>query len=485
MDVNDTGMQPFESNGNYIVCNGEIYNFEKLYEQHKIQNKTRCDCNIILPLCQKVGFLDMISNHLRAEFAIIYYDKTKNHLFVARDRYGVRPIFYGFNSKTKIIGFASEMKVLHPIMEYIEPIKPNHMFTIDLNQLSFDLTKLIKKENYYNYENLTTISTYDDINYIHERINKLLTKAVKFRLNADREIGFLLSGGFDSSIIVAIATRILGPNNITCFSIGFEGSSDVEAAKKVVKYLGIEKHHIVPFDVKKGLDSLEDTIKAIESYDITTIRASVPQYIMAKYINENTNIKVLLSGEGSDEIHGSYRYFRDAPNMVEFHSESIRLLEELYMFDNLRTDRTMAAHGLEVRIPFLDYKYVEFVAKIYPKLLMSNDKIEKKIIRDSFKNYLPDEILYRAKEAFSDAVSSKEQCWYQSIQKEAQNSIGQELKNNLFSINPPKSIEALYYRQIFNKIYPNRDNIISHYWMPKFQNEEITDPSATILKCYK
>jgi asparagine synthase (glutamine-hydrolysing) len=428
----------------------------------------------------------MIRSELDGEFAMVVYDKNAQSILAARDRYGVRPLFYGYNTKTRTIGFASEMKALHSIMEFVQPVNPWEMATIDLTIDPEDTSKAIVFSQYYNYEELTWTSVYNDVNCIHEKINELLTSAVSKRLHADRPVGFLLSGGLDSSLIVAIATKILGPDKVVCFSIGLPDSSDVIAAKKVVEFLGIKQHHIIPFTIEQGLDAINDVVEAIESYDITTIRASTPQLLMAKYIKENTDIRVLLSGEGSDEIHGSYRYFRDAPNYTEFHQETVRLLRELFMFDCLRTDRTMANSGLEVRVPFLDFVYVEFVMKIYPKLLMYADKqIEKQIVRDSFKGYLPDEILYRSKEAFSDAVSSPEQSWYKSIQKKVETIItDEELTNNPFIVNKPETKEALYFRRIFDRIYPNRDNVIAHYWLPRFQKEKVLDPSATVLKCY-
>jgi len=504
MDISDDGLQPFQTpNNNYVICNGEIYNHEQLALEHSINMRTKCDCEVILPLYEKLGFVDMIKS-LDAEFAMVIFDEFHQTLYVVRDRYGVRPLFYGWNKTTQTYGFASEMKALHDIMEWVEPVEPNKFFRFDLK------ANVIEQIAYYDYQSLglssipvgekreprfsnrleksavrTFFSPYPDTD-IKLMINNLLTVAVKKRLCADRPVGFLLSGGLDSSLIVAIATRILGPDNITCFSIGLENSPDVIASKVVAKYLGIKNHHIILFDIDTGINAIPEVIKIIESYDITTIRASTPQYLMSKYIEENTNIKVLLSGEGSDEIHGSYRYFRDAPDPEQFHLETVRLLKELYMFDNLRTDRTMASSGLEVRVPFLDFAYVEFINKIDPQLLMyTPDRMEKQIIRDSFIGYLPDEILYRSKEAFSDAVSSTEVNWFKSIQTLASKTISQnDVENNPFEFNKPKLPDALYFRRIFNECYPGRDNVISHYWLPKFQKEIITDPSATILVSY-
>lgn len=480
MDTSNDGLQPFSNKTNHVICNGEIYNYEQLSKSLNILMKSKCDCEVILPLYEKLGFVEMIKN-IDAEFALVIYDEKQNNIYAARDRYGVRPLFYGWDTKNNIYGFSSEMKALHNIMDHVIPVIPNEYYIFDVNNFT------LQTFTYFDYKEYIKSSYIMNINeLIKTSINHLLTNAVKKRLHTDRPIGFLLSGGLDSSLIVAIASKILGAENITCFSIGLENSPDVIASKVVTKYLGIKNHHIINFDIDTGICYIPEVIKQIESYDITTIRASTPQYIMAKYISENTNIKVLLSGEGSDEIHGSYRYFRDAPNTEEFHLESIRLLKELYMFDNLRTDRTMSGNGLEVRVPFLDFDYVNFIMNINPEILMYTDKqIEKQIIRDSFIGYLPNEILYRSKEAFSDAVSSTEKNWFKSIQQLASETITEsDILNSKYEFNKPKTSEALYFRNIFEEFYPNRCKLIDHYWLPKFQKEEIHDPSATILKCY-
>jgi len=485
MDKSDAGLQPFTNQlGNVVVCNGEIYNYTQLAQKYDIEMKTTCDCEILLPLYQKNGFETMIRQNLDAEFATILYDRNKSIIYAARDRYGVRPLYFGYHSEKQLFGFASELKALHSVMSYVSQVRPNDLMTVDLTNC--DLLASLSMSPYYDYGHLIPNPDLSDRLFIQTKIKELLTTAVAKRLYADRPIGFLLSGGLDSSLIVAIATKILGPEKIVCFSTGVEGSPDVEAAKEVVKYLGIKNHHIVPFSVTQGLSELPNVIRTIETYDITTIRASTPQHLLAKYISQETEIKVLLSGEGSDEIHGSYRYFRDAPDANQFHKETVRLLSELYLFDNKRTDRTMAGHGLEVRVPFLDFDYVEFIMRIDPELLMYRpDHMEKQIVRDSFKGYLPDKILYRSKEAFSDAVSNDHLNWAQTIQQVADQEISDaELYQIEYSYNSPKTKDALYFRRIFDQIYPGRDALIPHYWLPKFQVEEILDPSARVLKCY-
>lgn len=479
MDVSNDGLQPFTRGTNHVICNGEIYNFAELAKEHGIEMRTKCDCEVILPLYEKLGFVEMIKS-LKSEFAMIVFDEENQILYAGRDKFGVRPLFFGQNKSTRTYGFASEMKALHDIMEDIEPVKPNVFFKFDLK------TETIERIPYYDYQSLNMPPVIYSEDFIKERIRELFTNAVRTRLFTDRPIGFLLSGGLDSSLILAIACRILGPENVTCFSVGMEQSPDVIAAKRVVEYLGIKNHHIIPFDVETGIKMIPEVIKVIESYDITTIRASTCQLKMTKYIRENTDIKVLLSGEGSDEVIGGYRYFRDAPNAEQFHLETIRLLEELYMFDNLRTDKTISNQGLEVRVPYLDYSYVEFIMSIDPELLMyKSGQMEKQFLRDSFVGYLPDEILYRSKEAFSDAVSSTEVNWFKSVQKFASETITEEdVTNNPFEFNKPQTIDALFFREIFNSHYPGRDNVISHYWLPRFQKEIVNDPSAIVLKCY-
>ena len=487
MDITDAGLQPFRHGSKHIVCNGEIYNYQFLAKNYSIDMESKCDCEVLLPLYEKVGF-DIMIDELDAEFALILYDGDRRTVNIARDKFGVRPLFYGYNRTTQTIGFASELKALHDICEFVSPLQPNMMIKLDLNKPPVtNIDELLTFNEYYNFDtNMTAVTSLYDFIYIQDQIIDLFTESVHKRLQADRPIGFLLSGGLDSSLVVSVATRILGPDAITCFSIGLAGSPDVEAAKTVCQYLGITKHHIIPFDVELGFQELRNVIETLESYDITTIRASTPQYLMAKYISENTDIKVILSGEGSDEIAAGYRYNYNAPSPAELHWEAVRLVKDLYLFDNLRTDRTMSHHGLEVRVPFLDTEFVHFIMRINPLLFMhTTESMEKQIIRDSFAGYLPDEILYRRKEAFSDAVSSNEINWYKSIISKVDNIISdEELANNPFSFNKPETKDALYFRRIFHDVYSGRDNVLPYYWLPRFQEEKITDPSATILKCY-
>ena len=494
MEDSITSPQPYSDDMRTVMCNGEIYNYQDLVEVNNFGDSmaNKSDCGVLLPLYEKFGLFGVL-DRIDAEHATVIYDKEMNCVHAVRDVYGIRPLYFGQNKKNGLIGFSSELKAIHPLMDRIVQVKPNMLYTVDLSRPT-EFDNMVSINQYYSYPYAISEYIKDSRQTIMDNIRLLFTNAVAKRLNAKSSMGFLLSGGLDSSLIVSVASRILGPENITCFTIGFEDSPDVKAAKQVAEFLGIENLHIVPFDPTMGFDAITDVIRTIETYDITTIRASVPQYLIAKYIqnnmgsNNDNHIRVLLSGEGSDELHGSYRYFRDAPNPREFREESIRLLEELYMFDNQRTDRTMAAGGLEVRIPFLDTEYVDYILSLDPKLMMhnnDNNKIEKLLLRDAFQGYLPKDILHRSKEAFSDAVSSPSQNWAEHIKTMAYMSYSDDdIMKSKLEHNNPETIDSMFFRKIFDEIYPNRANVLSHFWMPKFQKTRITDPSARVLDCY-
>lgn len=468
IDPTEKSNQPFFEDGIYLICNGEIYNYKELIYDHDLKLSTKSDCEVILHLFKIYG-IRKTCQLLDGEFCFIIYDSNNKMLYAARDIYGVRPMFYSTNE----LCIASEAKAIDNLNTL--PFKPNTYMHYDL---SLDT---IKFYSYYAHPTIDMSITY---NMTMETVKKLFTKAVNKRLMSDRPLGTLLSGGLDSSLVTAICHKY-NPD-ITCFSVGLEGSVDIHYARKVAEFLNIKNHHIITFTIEEGFNLIEEVIKTLETYDVTTIRASVPQYIMSKYIKENTNIRVLLSGEGSDEI-GGYLYFKNAPNSKEFHEDCLRLLSELYMFDNLRTDRTMASCGLEVRVPFLDKEYLDFYLGTNPEYRMIKvNQMEKQLLRDSFKmdNLLPYEVLYRRKEAFSDAVSSKDTSWYREVQKKINNLISDdEFKNTKYADNNSMTKEGLYYRKIYETYYPNQ-KLITHYWMPKWQEDNLTDPSATVLKVY-
>jgi len=448
-DLTDEGMQPFSMStsqgAKYVVCNGEIYNHEFLNELFGRMSES--DCGVLLNLFDKLPF-NIALRYLDAEFALVYFDG--NTVYAARDRYGVRPLFIGTindeQNPSKSICISSEMKAIPSRFNNVFQLNPTTFMSYKNGDISF--------HEYY------IRLTLDSVTPNTKNMRKILESAVRKRLMSDRPLGFLLSGGLDSSLIVYIASKMMDPDQMICFTIGTEDSPDIKAAKELTTFLNIKNHHILKFDIEEGIREIPNVIRTIESYDITTIRASVPQYLLGRYIKENTDVRVILSGEGSDEIHGSYKYFEKAPSKEAFREECARLLSELCYFDNLRTDRTMAAWGLEVRCPFLDHQYVNYIFTSDADKYMFYG-IEKGLLRSAFNNDIPYNLLYRKKDAFSDSVSSDKENWRQSIISKVSN-------------------EQQYYEQLFDEIYPNRLTVIPHLWMPKWY-ENITDPSATIL----
>lgn len=312
---------------------------------------------------------------------------------------------------------------------------------------------------------------------------------------AERRIGCLLSGGLDSSLVAALVVKLCREQGvkypIQTFSIGMPGSTDLAAARKVAKLLKTE-HHEVVFTPQEGFEAVPHVINALESYDITTIRASVGMYLLSKYIKENTDTVVIFSGEGSDELTQGYIYFHKAPSPDEAHEESKRLLGDLYLYDNLRADRTTAAHGLELRVPFLDKAFTSLYLSLPKDIVQPTKGIEKYLLRASFdgqlKDLLPDEVLWRAKEAFSDGVSSLSEPWHVSLQRYAESHINdKELANaaTTYPHNTPQTKEAYFYRKIFESKFKGQGDLIPYFWLPKWMGENVKDPSARTLAHYK
>jgi asparagine synthase (glutamine-hydrolysing) len=439
-------MQPISKYGKFLLANAEIYNHRKLRRDLDIAATTNSDCEIILDLFQKYS-IDAF-NYLDGEYAVIIYDPSVNKIYAARDRYGVRPLFRSGNC------LASEAKGVNSVV--VQPFRPGVSCIIDLNDgMSYSY--------FINYINGPPKSA---------TLRTLMTDAVKKRLMGDAEIGCFLSGGLDSSIVTAIAASQIP--NLKTFTIGMKGSSDVAAAKYLTEKLGISgTHTVVEFTKEEGLAALPDVIATLETYDVTTIRASVPQYLLAKYIRQNTNIRVLLSGEGSDELFAGYQYFKNAPSMEALADESNRLMNELYLFDNLRTDRTTARWGLEVRVPFLDIELTRFVIQSDVNL-RTTTPIEKYWLRSEFVDILPPEIAWRSKEAFSDAVSG-EVSWKQIL--------SQHVKHLDVDETGFPSAEAAYYKSIYDMHFES--DMLTHYWMPQWVTQATWDPSATTIDCYK
>lgn len=468
--------QPLEMNGLTLICNGEIYNSTELMRTHQFQVTTASDCEVILHLYVAYGFIGMIQQ-LQGEFAFILYDSINEQVFVVRDQFGVRPLFYGIDDKG--IYFASEMKALSFIEKNVFPFTPSTYQVYRVPSLECE-----ERASYFQLQPSNVMEP-----SMHDHIRILLTQTVRQYLQSERPIGCFLSGGLDSSLIASILFPLVP--TLQCFTIGLEDSVDVKASKAVARHIGLpeSQHHIVTMTTKEGIEAIPEVIHALESYDITTIRASIPQYLLAKYISQHTDVKVLFSGEGADELFAGYQYSKLATDKDVLLEDTLRLLRELYLFDNLRTDRTTARWGLEVRVPFLSSMFVQLVLHYDSSFRLCHDRMEKMLLRDAFRegNRLPHSILYRGKEAFSDAISSKKRMWFRELQEHIDSCITDdefEMDKRFITTNPPKTKEALYYRKLFDEYYPNRGHILPHYWLPKWSGDA-QEPSATVLMCHQ
>ena len=487
--------QPIVQEGVSVLCNGEIYNYKSLYEKIGVVPTTNSDCEVIIHLYKKYGFETML-HLIDGVYSIILLDENTEKMYVSRDVYGVRPLFTLKSKTQEIRGFASEMKQLVDFYanggDYsLEQFTPG-TYSV------YDLEGSIHKENIvyshfpfmekveYPVPSENTMYRYLGV------INVRLRQAVKKRVTTtDRPIACLLSGGLDSSLITALVSECFDdPSKLETYSIGLPGSVDIEYAEKVAKHLGTNHTSIIASEAK-FLEAIPEVIEAIESYDTTTVRASVGNYLVAKYIRENSEAKVIFNGDGSDEISGGYLYFHEAPDDIFFDQECKRLMKNIHYFDVLRSDRCISHHGLEARTPFLDRAFVEYYMTI-PKEIRNHNSIkecEKFLIRKAFDrdNLLPQEVLWRTKEAFSDGVSSQKKSWYELIQESIQN--GEMLTDDIdmdldfYEMkNPPRTPEQIYYRSIFEKCYPGMGDVIPYFWMPRFV--ETNDASARSLSIY-
>lgn len=506
--INDTssdGDQPFiYKNGErviYLLCNGEIYNYKKLFKDHlddmiingqikgsyrKISNS---DCEVIIPLYLKYGItktVDLISNN---EFAFILLDINKPTLsfHCSRDVAGVRPMFYYKNLFN--FGFCSELKGLLYQKEKINIFPPGNVLTTDIYYNEKKEMKIMTMITpYYNY--LYKTINYPTIEIIYEKIRNSLIESVGEKLISDRPIGCLLSGGLDSSLITSIASS-LTKNKLKTYTIGMNEGTDIKYAEMVAKYINSD-HTTFYITEEEALKAIPDVIKTIETYDITTIRASIFQYLLAQRISKNTETKVILNGDGSDEITMGYLYFHNSPNPEEAQKETVKLVKEIHKYDVLRVDRTISHFGLESRVPFLSKDFIDTYMNIDPKFKipykLGGKQIEKYLLRKSFEDMklLPNEVLWRRKEALSDGISSGKKSWFQIIQEHIDKIITDKEYNenkNKYMNNPPISKESYYYRKLFDEYFPNSDHIIDHMWLPKWSGDN-NDPSARTLKVY-
>lgn len=481
MDTRSNGNQPFEyfyNNNTYIcICNGEIYNY-KVLKNHVLMNfdykfMSSSDCEVIIPLYIMYGSDIVKKLHGEFAFTIIMINEDNNYsTFICRDSIGVRPLFIGINTNGNI-GICSEVKGLIELFDNIKVFTPGTYVTYN------NIDHLLLKTTYYNY------SYKIDPNIGNTSIVSSLTKAVEYRLISDVPICALLSGGLDSSLICSIASRILKEQNriLYTYSIGMPGSTDAEYAKKVADYIG-SNHTVVEITNDEALKAIKDVIWATETFDITTIRASTGQYLISKYISENTNYKVVLSGDGSDEVTSGYIYNYLAPSASELHNEAVKRVKEIHLYDGLRADRATSFHGLELRVPFLDTEFVNMYLSIDPELRKPDEnRMEKYLLRLSFDGYLPEEVLWRKKEAFSDGISSEDESWHSVISKFIDKFVTDddfELNSRKYLHCMPKTKEAYFYRKMFDELFGDKySNVIPAMWMPNWTNA--TDPSAREL----
>lgn len=482
MDLSSKGNQPFEDNETIAVCNGEIYNHKQLRTQYPYTYKSTSDCEVLMPMFQS-GYQNL-AEQLDAEFACVILDKKSGNLFAARDPIGIRPLFYGIQLENSLLAFASEIKALQGICKDIKPFPPGHYYY---------------EGQFVQYADMTKSLAHNDLDYkIYGNIVKKLQEGVKKRLDSDAPVGFLLSGGLDSSLVCAIAARMSDKPIIT-FSTGMDTDAiDTKYARIVADHIGSE-HHEVLFTKEDVLNSLDKVIWHLETWDITTIRASIGMYLVCKYIKEKTNIKVLLTGEISDELFG-YKYTDFAPSPEEFQTEAQKRIRELYMYDVLRADRCIAANSLEARVPFGDLDFVQYVMGINPEKKMKKEGLMGKfLLRKAFeladhddqgnllgKEILPYDILWREKAAFSDAVGHSMVDHLKALAEETITQEEMDKAKDMYPHGTPFTKESLMYRNIFEKHYPNQGHVISDFWMPNktWEGCNVQDPSARVLKNY-
>jgi asparagine synthase (glutamine-hydrolysing) len=433
--------QPIRDLGYTLVCNGEIYNHLELGGRDG-----ESDCNVILPTIEKEG-LTRACQMFSGDFAFVFTEDGERY-WAARDRMGVRPLFYVRHDKG--LAFASEAKALLEFKTKIHVFPPAHVYDSVLD-------RFICWDPCY-WDRPRSDATVDDATF---HIREYFLDAVKKRVKTtERPVGFFLSGGLDSSLVAWAGAKVLAPKKIKTFSIGCGESPDLKAAREMAEFLGSE-HTEITFTPEKAMEYLGEVIWHLESYDVTTIRASVPMFILSEWIKKNTDVKVILSGEGSDELFGGYLYFKGAPDSESFHMETVRLLRDVHMFDVLRADRCTSAHGLELRVPFFDRDFIDFVMDGFPPELKATE-CEKWILRETFKDDLPQAICWRQKNGMSDAVGYS---WVDALRAK----LGDR--------------EESYYKKTFEQFFGREQGHLTPYiWRPKWT--DVKDPSARLLPVF-
>ena len=471
-----SGKQPIisEDGLKVIAVNGEIYNHKNLKNRFAADYnfRTESDCEVILALYEKKGINFL--NDLNGIFAFALYDSSNGKYLIARDHMGIIPLYMGWD-KDDIFYISSELKSLEGVCDKIELFPPGHY----LESSSMNLVKWYDPE-WVSYEHVKDSET--SIKAIHDS----LSAAVKRQLMSDVPYGVLLSGGLDSSITSALAKKFASKRiesndkqdawypQLHSFSVGLKDAPDLKAARIVADHIGTI-HHEINFTVQEGIDAIRDVIYHLETYDITTIRASTPMYLIARAI-KSLGIKMVLSGEGADELFGGYLYFHKAPNAKEFHEETVRKLDKLHQYDCLRANKSLAAWGIEGRVPFLDKEFIDVAMNINPEdKMIKNGRIEKWVLREAFKDYLPESVLWRQKEQFSDGVGYS---WIDSLKDLVSKEVSDhnlENASKIYPINTPRNKEEYYYRSIFNNHFPSDASAMS---VPSVPSVACSTPQA-------
>ena len=452
----ESGKQPLYSPDmkQVLAVNGEIYNHQEIRKHFagKYQFQTGSDCEVILALYREKGikFLEDLSGI----FAFALYDNERDEFLIARDPIGVIPLYIGYD-ENGMVYVGSELKALEGMCDRYEPFLPGHYYWSKEGKMKRYYTR-----DWFDYDNVKDNKA--SVKDIHDS----LEDAVKRQLMSDVPYGVLLSGGLDSSVISAVAekfsenrveedsaTKAWWPR-LHSFAVGLKGAPDLEKARKVADHIGTV-HHEINYTIQEGIDAIRDVIYFIETYDVTTVRASTPMYLLARVI-KSMGIKMVLSGEGADEIFGGYLYFHKAPNAKAFHEETIRKLSKLYLYDCLRANKSLSAWGVEGRVPFLDKEFLDVAMRTNPEAKMCpGNTMEKKIVREAFEDMLPEEIAWRQKEQFSDGVGYN---WIDTLKKITSDQVSDEQMahaDERFPINPPHNKEEYYYRSIFAEHFPS------------------------------
>jgi asparagine synthase (glutamine-hydrolysing) len=531
--LNEASNQPLVINDIVLICNGEIYNYKQLYKYMGVEPTTGSDCEVIIHLYLAYG-IEQTLHMLDGVYAFILYDNRlkadlQNKVYVARDPLGVRPLYYLKHHKQsapfQLLGFASELKCLsefynmNPDVYSIEQFKPGTYSVFNHGNMVDSIWEAEKENTTYFIPSFSHTWRIDGetkdilMDSIYANISTYLNTAVTKRcLTTERPIACLLSGGLDSSLIAALVNNFYNhsqlPNKLETYSIGLHGSEDLKYARIVADYLGTNHTEIVVTE-QEMFEAIPEVIRAIESYDTTTVRASIGNYLLGKYIAANSQAKVIFNGDGSDELLGGYLYMNKCPDDIEFDKETRRLLHDIHLFDVLRSDKSISSHGLEPRTPFLDRSFVNFVLSIPPyfrnhkNMKAINDTynifgvdfaqhecIEKFLLRYSFshakfadyngRQILPSDILWRKKEAFSDGVSCRGRSLYQILQEYIAQHMNMAEETDIYQ--PNIETEKRYYKNIFDAAYPNASHILPYFWMPKYTDAQ--DPSARTLTFY-